>query len=270
MEPTITYRQAQETPMNDQPTSLYGDQPEAPKLEAPSLLDQIVGVFTEPKALFERLRSRPTWIPALLVAIAVSLVAMLIWASKVDMAEATRHQMERSQEVFHVTIPDQAMDDAIAKAEGKKPWLSAVSTSVLATPFVYLIVALIVWGCASMGTEEGEEAPSFGQAFSVTCVHYLSTLPAMLLAAIIALLRPVGGANIQQLMPTALNFYVHSESARARGFLALVDPLWIFSFFVLAIGMRYTLKAKTWAIGLCLGIFAVFGIGLHFFTGMFQ
>jgi hypothetical protein len=256
--------------MSDPSPSLYGEQPQAPVVQTPGLMDQIVGVFTEPKALFARLRSKPVWIPALVLAIVVGLIAMLIWASKVDMAEATRHQMERMKEVFHVNIPDQAIDDAITKAEGKKPWLSAVSTAVLATPFVYLIVALITWAFAAMGTEEGEDAPTFGQAFSLACVHYLVTLPAMLLAGVIALVRPVGGHNIQQLMPTVLGFYVHPDSALARGLVGLVDPLWILSFVVLAIGMRQTLKSKTWAIAACLGFFAFFGIGLRFLGGVLQ
>lgn len=256
--------------MSDQPTSLYGDQPEAPLPQAPGLVDQIVGVFTEPTALFARLRTRPTWVPALLAAVVIGLIAMLIWAAKVDMAEATRHQMERTQEIFHIDIPDQAMDEAISKAEGKHPWASAVSTSVLGTPFVFLIVALIVWGCAAMGAQEGEESPAFGKAFSVTCVHYLVTLPSMFLAAIIALVRPVGGASIQQLMPTSLSFYLRPESAMARGAIALVDPLWIFSFVVLAIGMKQALRTKTWAVGLCLGILAIFGIGFRILGGLFQ
>jgi hypothetical protein len=256
--------------MSDQPTSLYGDQPEAPRPQAPGLLDQIAGVFTEPKALFARLRERPVWIPALVLAIVIAALAMLIWASKVDMAEATRHQMERMKDVFHMNIPDQAMDEAISKAEGKKPWLSAVSSAVLGTPFVYLIVALIVWGFASMGTEEGEDSPTFGQAFSLTTVHYLATLPSMLLAGIIALLRPVGGHNIQQLMPTTLSFYISPESTLLRGCVALVDPLWIFSFVLLAIGMKATLKAKTWAIGACLGLFGFFGIAFRFLGSVFQ
>lgn len=256
--------------MSDQPTSLYGDQPEAPNPQAPGLMDQIIGVFSAPKELFARLRTKPVWIPALTLAIVIGLIAMLIWASKVDMAEVTRHQMERMKDVFHVNIPDQAMDDAITKAEGKKPWLSAVSSSVLGAPFVYLITGLIVWGFAAMGTQEGEESPTFGQAFSLTSVHYLVTLPSMLLAGIIALLRPVGGHNIQQLMPTNLSFYVSPESAVLRGVVALVDPLWIFSFVVLAIGMRQTLKAKTWAIGACLSLFGVFGIGFRILGSLFQ
>ncbi|MCM2249461.1 MAG: YIP1 family protein [Geothrix sp.] len=256
--------------MSDQPSSLYGSEPEAPRPPAPGLVDQIVGVFTEPAQLFARLRTRPVWLPALLIAIGISLVAMLIWASKVDMAEATRHQMERMKDVFHVNIPDQAMDDAIAKAEGKRPWFSAVSTALLGTPFVYLIVGLIVWGFAAMGTEEGEEPPTFAQAFSLTCVHYLATLPAMLLAGCIALLRPVGGHNIQQLMPTTLSFYLSPDSILAKGFVAMVDPLWIYSFVLIALGMRHTLKAKTWAIAGCLSLFGIFGIGFRFLGSLFQ
>jgi hypothetical protein len=186
------------------------------------------------------------------------------------MAEVTRHQMERTKDIFHVNIPDQAMDEAIAKAEGKQPWISAVATGLLATPFIYLIVALITWAFASMGTQEGEDSPSFGQAFSLTAVHYLVTLPAMLAAGLIALVRPVGGHNIQQLMPTSLGYYVHPEATLARGLVGLVDPLWLFSFVLLAIGMRETLKAKTWAIGCCLAFFAFFGLGGRFLGGLFQ
>lgn len=256
--------------MSEQPTSLYGDQPEPPKSTPPSLLDQIEGVFSAPKALFARLREHPVWISALILAIAVGLIAMLIWASKVDMAEATRHQMERMKEVFHLNIPDQAIDDAITKAEGKKPWLSAVSGAALGTPFVYLIVGLIVWAFAAMGTQDGEESPSFGRSFSVTTVHYLATLPSMLLAAVIALLRPVGGQNIQHLMPTTLSFYVHPESAVRIALVGLVDPLWLYSFVLLAIGMRQTLKTKTWAIGACLSFLAFFGIAFRVFGSLVQ
>ncbi|MDE3033097.1 MAG: hypothetical protein KGI56_05485 [Acidobacteriota bacterium] len=256
--------------MSEPSPSLYGDQPQPPEASAPGLLDQIAGVFLEPKDLFTRLRERPTWLPALLLSVIISLGAMLAWAAKVDMAEATRHQMERTQAVLHVDIPDQAMDDAIAKADGKHPWVSAVSGAVLGTPFVYLIVALIVWGCAAMGTAEEAPRPTFSQAFSVTAVHYLVTLPSMLLAGLIALLRPIGGSGIQQLMPTCLSYYLSSESLWGRALLALGDPLWIFSFVVLAIGMRQTLKAKPWAVGLCLGIFAVFGGGFRMMAGLFQ
>ncbi len=47
--------------MSEQPSSLYGEQPEAPRPQAPGLLDQLVGVFTAPVELFRRLNQAPSW-----------------------------------------------------------------------------------------------------------------------------------------------------------------------------------------------------------------
>ena len=70
--------------MSDQPTpSIYGEEPtpaEQPK--APGLLDQIIGVFTEPVALFQKLRNSPSFWPSLILAISIGIVASLIWAAK--------------------------------------------------------------------------------------------------------------------------------------------------------------------------------------------
>ncbi len=240
------------------------------KVQAPSLVDQFVGVFTEPTELFKKLREAPVWIPALTLAIIVSLAAMLLWAAKVDMAEQVHRQMEMMKTVFHMNIPDSAMDDAIARQDGKHPWISAVLGPLLGTPIIYAIVALIVWGFAYVGRQDSEDAPSFKQVLSVTSVHYLVTLPAMLLAGAMSLIQPVGGRGIQEMMPTVLSFFVKSESGLVRGLYGLVDPLWIFSFVVLAIGMKHTLRAKTWAIGACLAFFGFFGVVFRILGGFLQ
>ena len=233
-------------------------------------MDQFVGVFTEPSSLFKKLRETPSWVPALILTMLVSLVVMLIWASKVDMTETVRRQMEMMKNTFHVNIPDSAMDDAIAKQDGKHPWISAILGPLLGTPIIYLLVALIVWGFAYVGRQDNSETPRFTQAFSLTAVHYLVTLPSMFLAGIMALLQPVGGRNIQELMPTVLSFFVKPESGLLRGLCGLVDPLWIFSFVVLALGMKYTLHAKSWAIGACLAFFGCFGVIFRILGGFLQ
>jgi hypothetical protein len=254
--------------MSETPDSpnLYGNTAPPTKPEAPGLLDQLVGAFTEPTALFRRLRPSPSWLPALGLAVGISIVAMLIWASRVDMAEQVRHQMEMMRDTFKMNLPDQAVDDAIAKAEGSRPWFSAVLGPLFGIPFVYLVIALIVWAFAAMGRSEEDAMPTFPQAFSVTAVHNLVTLPGMLLAGVMCLLQPVGGRSVQQMAPTVLGFFVRPESMGLRGLAALVDPFWFFSFIVLAIGMRETLRTKTWAIAACLGVFALFG-GLFRFLG---
>jgi Yip1 domain len=251
-------------------TSIYGDAPEPQRVETPSLMDQFVGLLTEPTKLFQRLRQAPSWVPALILAIVIAVAASLIWAAKVDMAETARHQMETMKETFHMKIPDSAIEDAVSRQEGKHPWVQSVLGPLIGTPIIYLLIALIVWGCARMGTEENEEPSSFLQALSVTSVHYLVTIPSMLLAGVMCLIQTVGYRNIQQMSPTVLSFFVKPESGLVRGLFALVDPLWIFSFVLLAIGMRHTLKAKTWAIGLCLGFFALFGVMFRIAGGFFQ
>jgi hypothetical protein len=66
--------------MSEQPISLYGDQPESPKPKAPGLLDQIVGVFTSPVDLFQRLNKAPSWAWALGVATVAAVIVTVIWA----------------------------------------------------------------------------------------------------------------------------------------------------------------------------------------------
>lgn len=234
------------------------------------LMDQFIGVFTEPVETFKKLREAPSWVPALALTIVVSLVVMLLWAWHVDMAEVTRRQMEMMKNTFHLNIPDSAMDDSIARQDGKHPWISAVLGPLLGTPIIYLIVALIIWGFAYVGRQEEGDTPSFAQAFSVTVVHSLATLPSMFLAGAMALIQPVGGRNIQELMPTVLSFFVKPENGLLRGLFGLVDPLWIFSFVVLALGMKHALHAKGWAIGACLSLFGFFGVVFRILGGFVQ
>lgn len=249
--------------------SLYGNAPEAPRLSTPTLLEQIEGVFTAPSALFERLRQAPSWMPAVLAAIAVGIAASLVWAAHVDMAAQTSHKFEVMIDTFHANIPQSAIDDAVNKADGTHPWLSSVFGPLFGVPVIYLLVTLITWGFSYAGRASDDEAPSFRQAFSAVSVHFLATLPSMLLAGIVCLVKPVGGRSIQEMMPTILTYFVRPESAILRGLAFCVDPLWIFSFFVLGYAMKHTLRAKPWAIGASLATFAVFGVAFRFMGALF-
>lgn len=252
--------------MND--TLFHEGAPQA-KSKAPSLMEQIEGVFTAPRALFERLRHSPTWMPAVVISIVIGIAATLVWAARVDMAAQTSHKMQVLVDTFHANIPQNQIDDAISKADGTHPWISSVLGPLFWVPIIYLIVSLITWGFAFAGRTSEDDAPTFAQSFSVVSVHYLATLPSMLLAGVICLIKPVGGRSIQEMMPTILSYFVRPENPILRGLVFCVDPLWIFSFVLLAYAMRHTLRAKTWAITACLLLFAVFGIGFRFMGALF-
>ena len=82
--------------MSDQSESLYGNQPEAPAPETPGLMDQIVGVFTSPVELFQRLNKAPSWGWALGLLILCSVIITVTWGLKVDVDEMARPALERN------------------------------------------------------------------------------------------------------------------------------------------------------------------------------
>jgi len=58
--------------------SLYGHEPPPLPLKAPHLWEQIVGIFTEPVALFKRLETTPVWGGALTLMTGLMVIFLLI------------------------------------------------------------------------------------------------------------------------------------------------------------------------------------------------
>ena len=88
--------------MSDQPTpSLYGQEPSpspAPA-KAPGLVDQILGVFTEPTALFKRLNLAPSWAMAATASAVMAVVLTLVWGFKVDVDAMLRPILEANPKI---------------------------------------------------------------------------------------------------------------------------------------------------------------------------
>ena len=85
--------------MSEQPSTLYGEQPDVPRPKAPGLMDQIVGVFTSPVELFQRLNLAPSWGWAMGAVMVASLVITVIWGLKVDVDEMLRPILERNPQI---------------------------------------------------------------------------------------------------------------------------------------------------------------------------
>ena len=81
---------------------LYGETPQGgPSSDAvaPSLMDQVLGVFTDPKALFQRLHATPVWKGAFAVSLLLSLAMTFIWGLKVDVDAMVRPILEQNPKV---------------------------------------------------------------------------------------------------------------------------------------------------------------------------
>jgi hypothetical protein len=250
-------------------TSLYGeDKPEISQVEKPQgVLDQFVGIFTEPVAVFRRLRIAPSWVGALVLTILVALFATLTWAAKVDMEAAAKRQIDVVERFF--PMPPAEVDKALEKAATQgKPFVSSSLNVVLGVPFVLLIMSGILFAFSRFGGEA--EDVTFKHAWAATTVHGLAMVPISLLAGIMCLLRNVGGApSFASLAPTTLAFWIQPENPWLRGLLAVVDPFYFFSFVALYLAARYTMRLKTWATVLLMAIMGFFGFLFHFLGGIF-
>jgi hypothetical protein len=259
-------------PTPEPETNLYGE----PKSEVvpptppgQGVWDQLLGLFTEPSEVFRRLRQSPTWVGAFVLTIVIGLFASLSWAAKVDMEAAAKRKFEVMERAFHMNIPQEAMDKALDQAATQgKPFLQSSLGIVLGVPVALVILAAILFAFVKFGGED--EDVTFGHAWAATTVHGLTMMPISLLAGIMCLLKPVGGAaSYASLAPTSLNFWMSVENPWIRGLLAVFDPFYLFSFVALFLAAKHTLRLKPWANALLMGITGFFGFLFHFIGGIF-
>jgi hypothetical protein len=220
--------------MNPEAETLY---PQSPAEEpAPSLVDQIVGVFTEPVALFKRLHVTPRWGLALVTVMAVSMVAMVVWAMKVDVDAMLRPIMERSGQLGASQV------DAAIEMQKKFLLPFGVLGVALGAPLMTLLIGLVYWGIGR-ATAEGEK-PSYVHALSAVAVPSLIMLAQQFLVGAMCLIRPVGGARPEQLNPASLGFYLHSETPKLQAVYNLVDLFTLASFALAYLAARHIMRAK--------------------------
>jgi hypothetical protein len=241
--------------MSDPIPSLYGDPPEAPRPKAPGLSDQVLGVFTDPVGLFQRLAKAPSWGWALGVIILASLVLTVIWGLKVDVDEMLRPTLEKNPQIASSQI------DLIIGFYRKFILPLSLFSTAFFTAVMSFLTAFFYW---LVGKRSAEEAvPTYVQALSAVTVPSLVRLPAMLLIALICLLKPIGGLTPEKISPTSVGYYVQMESAKLHAFLYAIELFFIAEVVLLFLAVRHTMRLKTGgAIG-CVLITLALGVGLR-------
>lgn len=231
---------------------LYGGEAPQAKAKAPSLLEQIEGVFTAPKALFDRLSAAPSWVPALILAVVLGLVVAIAWGLKVDVDAMLRPMMEANPK-----IPADQVDNII-QMQSKFILPFGILGVLFGIPIVSIIAGLINWGLGRGFTEPGAQAPSFLQGLSAAIVPSLVRLPDTLIIIAMCLLKPVGGHRPEQVAPTSLGYYIHAASPKLQALLYQLNPFIIANFVLAYLAMRHIVKAKPLGAAISVGIWICF------------
>ncbi|MBK8726276.1 MAG: YIP1 family protein [Holophagaceae bacterium] len=234
--------------MSDQPNAtpeaeLYGGVPKQAPPAPPGLVDQFAGLFTEPSALFQRLNAAPSWVPALLTTLIVSLVLVAAWAWHVDVDAMMRPGMEANPRM----TPEQ-VDQAIGFMTRFFPYIALVQTALM-VPLGTLLFAFLLWLVGKFSAVG--DKPSFVQALSATTVPGLAGLPNSLIITLMCFVRPVGGSTPEKLSPASLAFYLHPENPKVHALLGAVDLFGIFSYVLVYLAARHLLRLKAGGAILC-------------------
>ena len=242
--------------MND---TLHTDQPATEKTKTPSLLEQIEGVFTAPRALFDRLDKTPSWVPALILSMVLGLIVAVAWGLKVNADAMIRPGLEMNPNM----TADQ-VDQAVQM--GSKFILPmGILGVLLGVPIAALLAGLINWGLGRGMTEPGANPPTFLHGLSAAVVPSLVRLPDTLIVIAVCLLKPVGGLRPDQVAPTSLGYFIHVTSPKFQALFYALNPFTIASMVMLYFAMRHTVKAKASGAAIAVGIIVFFmAIGIAF------
>lgn len=240
--------------MTEQPSSLYGTQPESPRPQPPGLADQIAGVFTAPVELFQRLNRSPAWGWALGVLIVASVVVAVVWGLKVDVDELMRPALERNPKIQAAQI------DMVIDVYKKFILPAGLLSALLLTPAAMAVLGLFYW---LMGKALPQDAPpTYLQAFSAAVVPALVRLPLLLLVIVICLVRPIGGLPPDRIAPTSLGYFLHPESLRLQALLFSLDLFRLAEVVLAFLALRHLTRMKTAGALICALLPFLLGAGL--------
>lgn len=231
---------------------LYGDAPKGqpePAVPAPSLLDQVLGVFTDPVALFKRLHQTPVWKGALALTMLLSMVMTVVWGLKVDVDAMLRPVLEQNPKI----APEQL--DKIIELQGKFLVPGGIIMVVLMLTLGTLFFAWLYWLIGKV-TAEGER-PSFTQAISVNVIPGLVMLPKLLLIILMCLVKPINGLTPEKITPTSLGYFLTVENPKLMALGFRLDIFSLAAIVLLFLAARHTMRLKTSGAAACTALLAL-------------
>jgi hypothetical protein len=203
----------------------------APEPERVNSIGRLFGVFFSPKATFESIARRPSWLAPLVLLCLVALGVVASFSYRGGWPSFFRRQVENSSR-FQQMPPDQQQRVLAAQIK-YGPRVAYVQ--VIAVPFVAaVVVAAIFLGMFNLlsGTQLG-----FKTSLGVVSHSFLPGLISGLLGILVILLKDPSTVDLQNLLASNAAAFLSSDAPRWQ--IALLGSLDLFSFWemvLLALG----------------------------------
>ncbi len=193
---------------------------------------RLIGVFWEPKPVFQNLAAKPRfWVPLLILTI-LGTVYIAAFANRVGFASLIRRQLESNERIQQMPADQQerAIEMSLRVAAPMSYASAAVGMAVAS-----LVVAAILLGCFNF---LGGAGIKFKQAFSITCYSFLPSGLSSILALIVMFLKDPADFDLQNPLPLNLSAFMSQQDTAAwlRALASSVNLFTIWTILLLALG----------------------------------
>ena len=237
------------------PETLFNEapQPPGPGPAGPGPLELVVGIFTEPAALFQRLSATPVWGWSLAITTAFNVLVTVLWGLKVDVDAMLRPVLEANPKVPADQI------DRIIQMQAKFILPFGVVMALFGVAAFGALAAFLYW-LVGRSTAENRP-PSYAQAFSATMALGLVTVPRALLIALLCVLKNIGGLTPEKVAPTSVGYFLQVDQVKLQAFLYAMDLFNFASLGLLYLAARHALRLKPLGAFLCVLLAAALTVG---------
>jgi hypothetical protein len=192
---------------------------------------RITGVFFSPKATFEDIVRKPSWLLPLVLTTILSIVASVAINQRIDWREFMSQQIEKSSRAAQMS-PEQKQQQIEGGAKFSPIFTYCVGT--IGPALITLILALLMWGAYSL---LGGASTNFSTAFGITSHAMLTGLISSPLLILILYLKPFGTVDLENPIATNLAAFLPADSAKwLVAFCKSLDIFSIWTLLLLAIG----------------------------------
>ena len=192
---------------------------------------RVIGVFFSPKATFEDIARKPSWVLPILITTVLSVISVTALNQRMDWRAYIVQQIEKSPRGDQLTA-DQKQQQA---ETGAKFTVGIVYASGFLVPICFaLFVGLVMWGAYNLLAGAGA---SFSQSFSILAHAGLVGIITTPLFLLVLFLRPPGTFDPNNPLATNLAALLPEDSA--KWLLALcksIDVFTIWTLILIAIG----------------------------------
>jgi hypothetical protein len=213
--------------------------PEAQSQPAISPFGRIIGVFFSPKATFEDIVRKPSWVLPIVLLTLFSIGVSFAINQRINWREFMAQQIEKSPQAANMSAEQKEQ-----RIEGGAKFSPILTWAIgVCGPIVFaLVVALVMWGAYNL---LGGANTNFGTSFAITSHAALTGLVSSLLFILVLYLKAPGTVDLEN--PVATNLAAVLPDDSAKWLVALLKSIDIFTFWtliLLAIGFATTNPKK--------------------------